>query len=70
MKHAAKLRGALRHILTAGGGLLVALGYLDQQEATEGTAVIMTAVGAVITAVGFIWSIISKDKLAGNGDTA
>ena len=70
MKHGAKWRGALRHILTAGGGVLVALGQIDAQTAADGTALIMTAAGGVITAAGFIWSIISKDKLTGNGDIA
>ena len=45
--------GIVRHILTFGGGLLVTKGLTD-----EGT---MTAiVGALVTAIGGIWSIAVK----------
>jgi hypothetical protein len=47
--------GIVRHILTFGGGLLVAKGTVDPQIATELT-------GAIISILGAVWSIRSKRK--------
>jgi hypothetical protein len=45
--------GIIRHVLTFGGGLIVAKGWAD-----NGT--VETIVGAVVTLVGAVWSIIQK----------
>lgn len=45
----------LRHILTFGGGALVAKGYSDQATADA-------IIGAVLTLVGGVWSIVEKQK--------
>jgi hypothetical protein len=45
--------GIIRHLLTFGGGWLVAKGYIDEASATE-------IVGAVTTLVGVVWSGLSK----------
>lgn len=47
--------GLIRHTLTFVGGILVAKGLLDETIVTE-------IVGAVITLVGGMWSIIEKTK--------
>jgi uncharacterized membrane protein YphA (DoxX/SURF4 family) len=45
--------GLVRHILTFVGGILVAKGIATEAQSVE-------LVGAVITAIGGIWSILSK----------
>lgn len=45
--------GIIRHVLTAVGSILVIKGYTDEVTTTA-------AIGAVITAVGAIWSIVDK----------
>ena len=50
-----KISGLLRHILTFGGGYLVADGVIDE-------ATLQEVVGAVITLTGFIWSYLSKKE--------
>jgi hypothetical protein len=47
--------GIVRHILTFGGGILVAKGLLDEGMVAEIS-------GAVITLIGAIWSIVAKNK--------
>jgi hypothetical protein len=47
--------GIIRHILTFGGGIVVAKGYADDTAVTEIT-------GAIITLIGAIWSIVAKNK--------
>lgn len=47
--------GIARHLLTAGGGALVAQGTLD-------AATAQTAVGALVTLVGVGWSVYEKSK--------
>ena len=49
--------GIVRHVLTFGGGWLVAKGILD-----EGT--VLEIVGAVITILGAVWSFIAPEKAA------
>ena len=49
------LNGIVRHILTAGGGVLVSKGML-----TDG--MLETSIGAVITLAGVIWSALAKKK--------
>lgn len=49
--------GIVRHILTFGGGFVVAKGYANAE-------LIATMVGAVITLVGGIWSIAAPEKKA------
>jgi predicted DNA-binding transcriptional regulator len=47
--------GIIRHVLTAIGSILVVKGYTDELTTT-------TAIGAIITAVGAIWSIVDKKE--------
>jgi len=49
------LLGVIRHSLTFAGGILVAKGILEQGLLTE-------IVGGLMTAIGGIWSVISKAK--------
>ena len=49
------LMGIIRHVLTALGGGLVASGDLDPQS-------LEVAVGAGMTLIGLIWSLIEKRK--------
>jgi hypothetical protein len=46
--------GIVRHVLTFAGGLLVAKGIATEAMSQE-------LIGAVITLVGGIWSIVSKN---------
>jgi hypothetical protein len=52
-----KTLGIIRHALTFGGGFLVTSGYL-----TEST--LETGIGAIVTLIGVIWSVIDKNKKA------
>ena len=45
--------GVIRHSLTFAGGILVAKGILEQGLLTE-------IVGGLMTAIGGIWSVVSK----------
>ena len=45
----------LRHLLTFGGGALVAKGYADD-------ATVQAVSGAVLTIVGAIWSVVEKNQ--------
>ena len=45
--------GVIRHILTFGGGLLVAKGTIEEPMMLE-------AVGSIITLIGIVWSIRQK----------
>lgn len=47
--------GIVRHLLTVFGGILVSKGYTDETTVTS-------VVGAVMTIVGFVWSIWNKKK--------
>lgn len=49
------LNGIVRHILTAGGGVLVSKGVM-----TDG--MLETSIGAIITLAGVIWSALAKKK--------
>jgi len=48
-----KILGLIRHALIFAGGYVVAKGLIDQVQFVE-------IVGAVMTLVGSIWSIVSK----------
>ena len=50
-----RVLGVVRHILTFAGGYAVAKGYIDE-------ANIEAVIGAVITVVGTVWSILAKKK--------
>jgi len=52
--------GLLRHILTFGGGAAVTKGLADEADATA-------IIGALISLVGAIWSVIEKRKRASAG---
>lgn len=47
--------GIVRHTLTVIGGVLITKGYIDESLLAEG-------VGIIASLVGFIWSVISKNK--------
>lgn len=47
--------GLIRHVLTAGGGVLATKGVVDSE-----TAGII--IGALITIAGAIWSVMDKNK--------
>jgi len=47
--------GILRHVLTFGGGILVAKGLIDETTWAEVS-------GSAITLIGAIWSILAKKK--------
>jgi len=49
--------GVIRHILTFGGGFVVAQGFVDQSMVSD-------AVGALMTLIGLGWSIYDKKALA------
>ncbi len=48
-----QLLGILRHVLTFGGGLIVAKGHVDN-------ATVETVIGALVTLAGSVWSIHTK----------
>jgi|TARA_B100000497_G_C7666965_1_gene402163 hypothetical protein len=50
-----QIYGLIRHGLTAVGGVLVTLGYIDED-------IIPEVIGAVMTLVGVIWSYQDKKK--------
>lgn len=52
-----QILGIVRHILTFAGGFLVTKGLADVEVSSE-------LVGAVITIVGAVWSIIQKKKVS------
>jgi hypothetical protein len=47
--------GIIRHVLTTGGGAIAAQGHLASDE-------VNLAVGAIVTIVGVVWSVIEKRK--------
>lgn len=47
------IMGLVRHILTFGGGFVVAQGHIDITQ-------LETAIGAIVTLVGLVWSAIDK----------
>jgi len=74
-KHQAKIEGFLRHILTFGGGFLVAEGLaspeqFDQLKSSFDILMSPETIGAVTTIVGVLWSVFSRSKKIGNGDMA
>ena len=57
-----KLAGTIRHLLTFGGGLLVAFGITDTDTANALTSNIDTLAGATISLVGLAHSLWSKRR--------
>jgi hypothetical protein len=47
------IMAVLRHIMTFAGGVLISLGWIDEQTMTQ-------LVGALTTAIGLIWSVVDK----------
>ncbi len=45
--------GLIRHILTFGGGVLASKGVVEVSQ-------VETAVGAIVTLVGIVWSALAK----------
>ena len=52
-----QILGLIRHILTSVGGAILMLGYFDEALVTEVT-------GGLMTAIGFVWSVIDKYKVS------
>ncbi len=52
-----QIMGIVRHVLTFGGGFLVAKDWLD-------AGMLETATGAVVALVGVVWSALGKKKAA------
>lgn len=52
-----QILGVVRHILTFGGGFVVAKGWADE-------ATIATIVGGIITVAGGVWSVWQKKAAA------
>lgn len=50
-----KLMGVIRHLLTFGGGYIVAQGWLDEETVMELT-------GAAVTVIGVAWSYFAPEK--------
>jgi hypothetical protein len=48
-----QILGIVRHVLTFGGGYLVAKGIVDE-------ATMLNVVGAAVTIIGAVWSIAQK----------
>ena len=53
----AKILGMVRHVLTFGGGLIVAKGVIDE-------TMMVQIVGAIITLIGHAWSWYAPEKKA------
>ena len=75
MKHQAKWAGQIRHVMTALGGILVALGVADANEAStlaSGVGAVfesaMSLFGIASIVAGNIWSWLSPAKKGGEGD--
>lgn len=49
--------GFVRHLLTFGGGFFVSSGMMD-------AATLETAVGAIATLIGIVWSVLKNRKQA------
>lgn len=49
--------GLVRHVLTFVGGIYIAKGLVDEGTASE-------VIGAIITLVGSVWSVVSKKAAA------
>lgn len=49
------ITGLIRHVLTTSGGALVAKGLIT-------APTLDTGVGAILTIVGIVWSIVNKKK--------
>lgn len=45
--------GLIRHVLTTAGGVLAANGWLAESD-------VNTAVGAIVTLIGVVWSVAAK----------
>ena len=55
-----KINGVVRHILTFGGGYMVAKGYFDEATMNE-------LVGAAMSILGALWSWNTPEKITGGG---
>lgn len=54
----AKILGIVRHALTFGGGVVVAKGWIPE-------SVLPEVVGALMTIIGTVWSVVSPEKQDG-----
>lgn len=52
-----KVLGIVRHVLTFAGGLLVTRGLLNEALSQE-------LVGGLVTIIGIVWSVVSKNPAA------
>jgi len=59
-----QVNGQVRHILTLVGGVLVALGVVDNEIVQQGQEVIFGLIGAGVAAYAFVKSFLAKEKVA------
>lgn len=50
-----QMLGMVRHVMTLGGGWWIAKGVVDENTMSQ-------LIGAVMTIIGFVWSISEKKK--------
>jgi hypothetical protein len=55
-----KALGVIRHLLTAAGGFAVGKGLVAESD-------VGTLVAAIVTIVGFVWSVVAPEKKAATG---
>lgn len=68
-----KVFGVIRHIITAAGAVLVGLGLADASQVADLTNNAETILGAIMTVIGIVSSIVVKLKgwkLFGSNDAA
>jgi membrane protein involved in colicin uptake len=56
----AVIESIVRHVLTAGGGILVSLGLATPEDVARGGAALAEIVGAVAVLVGIVWGVYDK----------
>lgn len=52
--------GQIRHVLTAVGGVLVAMGAMSEDEAGQLVEALMTVAGFISVGIGMVWSWVAK----------
>lgn len=56
------ISAVIRHILTFGGGIFIALGYLTQEQVNELSSVVSIIIGSIGSLLGLVTSLIDKAK--------
>ena len=57
-----KITGIIRHVLSSVGGIVIALGWMNEQQLSQGTDAIIMGVGGVLAVIAFIWSFRAPEK--------